>query len=179
MKDDWILTTPRLALRPLQDTDFDALCETLQDPQAMTAYAHGFSQEEVRQWLDNQQARYARDGVGLWAVIDKENGQFLGQCGITMQQVEERILPEIGYLFPRKHWHKGYATEAAMGCKRYGFDQLGCPALYSIIRDTNMPSIAVAKRNGMTAQFRIIKHYYGIRMPHIVYRITRQEDAQR
>lgn len=178
MRDDWILTTPRLALRPLQDTDFDALCETLQDPQAMKAYEHGFSKEEVSCWLSKQQARYAQDGVGLWAVTDRENGIFLGQCGITMQPVEDRMLPEIGYLFPRKHWHQGYATEAAVGCKRYGFDQLGYPALYSIIREGNAPSIAVAKRNGMTEQFRIVKHYYGMEMPHIVYRITREEDAK-
>ena len=171
MRDDWILTTPRLALRPLQDTDFDALCETLQDPQAMKAYEHGFSKEEVSCWLSKQQARYAQDGVGLWAVTDRENGIFLGQCGITMQEWDGRRVPEIGYLFAKHHWHRGYATEAAVACREYAFRELGLPEVYSIIRENNLPSQKVARRNGMAVVGRQIKHYYGMEMPHLVYSV--------
>ena len=47
-----ILETRRLYLRRLTQEDFDALCRTLQDPEAMYAYEHAFSDEEVQQWLD-------------------------------------------------------------------------------------------------------------------------------
>lgn len=63
-----ILETPRLRLRELEPCDFDALCRVLQDPVAMTAYEHAFTDEEVRAWLGRQRERYRAYGFGLWAV---------------------------------------------------------------------------------------------------------------
>ena len=51
--------------------------------------------------------------IGLWAVILKETGAFIGDCGITMQQIDGETLPEIGYHIAKQHWRHGYATEAA------------------------------------------------------------------
>lgn len=78
-------------------------------------------------------------------------------------------------MFQKAYWHKGYASEAAIACKQYAFETLHTDEVYSIIRDMNTASIAVAKRNGMTNVGSTIKHYYNIDMPHLVYRITRQE----
>ena len=169
-----ILETERLYLRKLTPADRAALCETLQDKEAMYAYEHAFSDEEADAWLARQIARYREDGFGLWAVIRKEDGAFLGQCGITMQDVRGERVPEIGYLFARKYWHKGYATEAARACKQYAFETLGLPAVYSIIRENNLPSRRVAERNGMRVVDTIVKHYYGFVMPHFVYRVEKQ-----
>ena len=49
---------------------------------------------------------------GLWAVVLKQTGELVGQCGLTLQDWEGRTVPEVGYLFQKAHWHKGYATEA-------------------------------------------------------------------
>lgn len=73
-----ILETERLYLRKLTLADRAALCETLQDKEAMYAYEHAFSDEEADAWLARQIARYREDGFGLWAVIRKEDGAFLG-----------------------------------------------------------------------------------------------------
>ena len=79
-----ILETNRLILRPLTEEDFDAWTAVLGDPEVMYAYEHGFSPEEVRQWIERQQERYAKDGFGLWALIEKTSGQLIGDCGITL-----------------------------------------------------------------------------------------------
>ena len=168
-----ILETERLYLRKLTLADRAALCETLQDKEAMYAYEHAFSDEEADAWLARQIARYQEDGFGLWAVVRKEDGAFLGQCGITMQDVHGKRVPEIGYLLARKYWHMGYATEAARACKQYAFETLGLPAVYSIIRENNLPSRRVAERNGMRVVDTLVKHYYGFAMPHLVYRIEK------
>ena len=108
-----ILETPRLGLRRLTQEDFPALCRTLQDPVAMTAYEGAFSDGEVQAWLDRQLDRYAQYGnFGLRAVIERESGLFVGQCGLTLQSWKGVEVLEIGYLFQRDRWHRGYATEA-------------------------------------------------------------------
>ena len=169
------LETRRLTLRPMAWEDWQAIAEILQDAKAMYAYEHPFSRQEVDQWLHNQITRYEREGVGLWAAVERESGRLVGQAGITWQDWEGRRVPEIGNLFNRAYWHQGYATEAAAAWKEYGFTTLSLPALYSIIRENNDPSRRVAQRNGMTVVGRLIKHYYGMDMPHEVYCITREE----
>ena len=170
-----IFETERLILRPLTWDDRAVLCRTLQDPLAMYAYEHPFSEAEVDQWLERQLGRYQTEGFGLWGVVRKADARLIGQAGITLQDWAGRRVPEIGYLLERPFWHQGYATEAARGCKRYGFETLGLELLCSIIRENNLPSRRVAERNGMQVVDRMIKHYFGLDMPHLVYTVTRQD----
>lgn len=164
-----IFETDRLYLRKLNQHDFSDLCRILQDEEVMYAYEGAFSNAEVREWLDRQIARYQKLGFGLWAVILKETDELIGQCGLTMQEWKDTQVLEIGYLFQRKYWHKGYATEAAQACKQYAFAELNAREVCSIIRDTNIPSQNVAFRNGMVKQDSWIKHYRGVDMPHFRY----------
>ena len=163
------IMTERCCLRPMTDADFPALCRYLQDPGVMYAYGHAFSDREVWDWLRRQQARYVVPGYGALAVELRETGEMIGQCGITMQEYNMAQVPEIGYLFAHEYWHKGYATEAALACREYGFGKLHFNKLYSIIRDTNIASQYVARRMGMHPIDTIVKHYRGVDMPHIVF----------
>ena len=165
-----ILETERLYLRKLTQADFNSLCRILQDEEVMYAYEGAFSDAEVQEWLDRQIARYKEYcSFGLWAVILKETDEMIGQCGLTMQLWKNKQVLEIGYLFQRKFWHKGYATEAAKACKKYAFETLNAEEVCSIIRDTNIPSQNVALRNGMIKKDEWIKHYRGVEMPHFRY----------
>lgn len=164
-----ILETARLYLRELCLSDFPALCKILQDEDVMYAYEHAFSDAEVTAWLQNQLRRYREYGFGLWAVILKDTDEVIGQCGLTLQPTPQGEVLEIGYLFQKAYWHKGYATEAAQACKAYAFNTLRAKEVYSIIRENNYASRHVAERNGMTEKGKFIKHYYGMDMPHILY----------
>lgn len=164
-----VLETKRLLLRQMTQDDLPALCRILQDEEVMYAYEHAFSDAEAADWLERQIRRYHDDGFGLWAVILKESGELIGQCGLTMQDIPEGRVVEIGYLFRKDCWHKGYATEAAMDCKEYAFDTLDVSEVYSIIRDDNIASQNVARRNGMALCGQFTKHYYGIDMPHLIF----------
>ncbi len=164
-----ILETERLYLREMDQGDFRSLCRILQDDEAMYAYEGAFTDGEVQEWLDRQIARYQAWGFGLWAVILKETNEMIGQCGLTMQPWKNREVLEVGYLFERRYWRRGYATEAAKACKQYAFDVLQADEVCSIIRDTNIPSQRVALRNGMAVADRSVKHYRGVDMPHDRY----------
>lgn len=165
-----ILETKRLYLRELRQSDFQSLCRILQDEKTMYAYEGAFSDTEVQEWLDRQLSRYQKWNFGLWAVILKETDEMIGQCGLTMQPWKDEEVLEIGYLFERSHWHKGYALEAAKACKKYAFEILKAKEVCSIIRDTNAASQKVAIRNGMKKTDAWTKHYKGVDMPHYRYR---------
>ncbi len=110
--------TERLLLRELEYSDIDALSAILRDEETMYAYNGAFSENETLDWLERQLARYKKYGFGLWAVILKESGEMIGQCGLTMQPWKDKELLEVGYLLNKKYWHMGYATEAAKAGKR-------------------------------------------------------------
>lgn len=164
-----ILETERLYLREMNQNDFQSLCKILQDEDTMYAYEGAFNDEEVQNWLDRLISRYQKWDFGLWAVILKETDEMIGQCGLTMQPWKDEEVLEIGYLFERKFWHKGYATEAAKACKKYAFEILKANEVCSIIRDTNIASQKVAIRNGMCVTDSCTKHYKGVDMPHYRY----------
>ena len=103
------------------------------------------------------------------------NRPDIGQCGLTWQEAEGRTVLEVGYLFSQAYWHRGYATEAARACRDFAFDTLGAKTVYSIIRDTNAASRAVALRNGMHRVGGFVKHYRGVEMPHDVFAVSAPE----
>ncbi len=168
-----IIETKRLILREMKQTDFPSLCKILQNNDVMYAYEGQFSDDEVQSWLEKQLGNYKKYGFGLWAVVLKEIDSMIGQCGLTWQNYRDGKVLEIGYLFQKEYWHLGYASEAAIACKEYAFDTLNAEEVYSIIRDTNVPSQNVAKRNGMVCVNKFIKHYRGVDMPHLVFSAKR------
>ena len=170
-----VLETERLSLREMRQSDYPSLCKILQDKDVMYSFEGAFTDEETQNWLDEQINNYKKYGFGLWAVILSENGEMIGQCGLTMQEYNNNQVLEVGYGFQKAYWHKGYALEAAQACKNYAFERLNADEVFSIIRDTNTASQNVAIRGGMTIKGTFIKHYRGIDMPHFAYSVERSE----
>lgn len=172
-----ILETERTILREMTESDFENLCEILQDAETMYAYEHAFSDVEVQNWLNRQLENYKKFGLGFWAVIDKKSKDFIGQVGLLIQNVNSKEELEIAYLLKRRNWHKGYATEAAIACRDYAFNCLNKNRVVSIIRVNNYTSQHVAERLGMKIESQINKHYYNIDMPHYVYAIVKYSNS--
>jgi RimJ/RimL family protein N-acetyltransferase len=165
-----ILETSRLRLREFAREDADALTLVLSDEETMRFYPAPYDRAGVERWIERNLARYAADGVGLWAMILKSSGELIGDCGIIRQEVEGEFLFEIGYHLRRDCWHRGYATEAAVACREWGFRNLKVERLISLIRPENLPSQHVAERNSMTIwkeiEWRGLRHYvYSVSYP--------------
>jgi RimJ/RimL family protein N-acetyltransferase len=169
-----LIETPRLVLRDLTDADVPALHRALGDPVAMAAYEHGFDLDETREWVRQQHERYAADGFGLWGVVLRETDELIGDCGITTQKVEDDSVIEVGYHLTRDHWHRGYATEAARACVDWAFANLDTDEVYAKVRDTNIASMNVAIRLGMTVRRRFVTRYRGMDMPHLAFAVSRK-----
>lgn len=164
-----MIETERLIIRKMNVLDYNDLCKIIQDKDVMYAYEGPYNDEQAKSWLLNQIERQKVEGFGLNSVILKETGKMIGQCGLTMQCWRDDKLLEIGYLFQKAYWHKGYATEAAIACKEYAFNVLGADKVHSIIRDTNIASQNVAKRNGMHIIDKWTKHFRNVDMPHFLF----------
>lgn len=143
------IETKRLILRKLTYDDYDALHAVLADSDIMEHYPYTFDEARVRRWIDRNMERYEIDGFGLWAVVLKDTGEMIGDCGITMQNIHGMTLPEIGYHIRRDQQRRGYASEAAAACIRYAFENCDFPAVYSYMKYTNIPSQRTAMKNGM------------------------------
>lgn len=169
-----IMETARLIIREMRLSDLDALCRIMCDEEVMrAAYEYPFSVEQVQGWLNRHLKRYEDYGFGLWAVVLKETNEMIGQCGLTLQPWKDRELLEIGYLFQKRFWNKGYATEAAIACKEYAFTVLNANSVYSIIRDTHIASQNVAIRNSMKIIDKDTKNFRSIDMDFLLYSVER------
>ena len=144
-----ILETERLILREMDQNDYDALYAVLADSDIMEHYPYTFDEARVRNWITRNMERYQKDGFGLWAVVLKETGEMIGDCGITMQKIHGHLLPEIGYHIRKDQQRRGYASEAAAACIRYAFENYDFPAVYSYMKHTNISSQRTAMKNGM------------------------------
>ena len=168
-----ILETPRQILREFTPYDADALELILSDPETMRFYPSPFDRPGVEQWIERNMKRYAKDGHGLWALVLKSSGEMIGDCGLTVQEVDGLDEVEVGYHVRRDLWGQGLATEAARACRDYGFAHWPVERVISLIRPENLPSRRVAEKNGMTVWKEIV--WRGL--PHFVYAIRRGDTA--
>ena len=149
-----MMETPRLLIGPLEDEDFDAMFAFWSDAETLLHFPRPWTRKEVQDLIDKHGPMAHETGLGFQAVIRRETNELIGDCGITIQNIDGVDEHEIGYHFSRHHWGHGYATEAAQALKAFGFDKLGLKKLCSYMADDHHPSRRVAERNGMTLEKR-------------------------
>jgi ribosomal-protein-alanine N-acetyltransferase len=167
-----LIETARLWLRPLEFADEDALYAVFSDPVAMQWFPRVRTRDEVRAGIERNRQRFADDGTGLLALVLKNSGEVIGDCGPVLQDVDGRWELEVGYHLRRDYWNRGFATEAARACMEYAFESLGAETIISLIRPENLPSRRVAEKNGLTLEKVVRWRDYD----HCVYRIARYKD---
>ena len=143
------IETERLFLRELNAHDYDALYSVLADSNIMQHYPYTFDEKRVKNWIEKNIERYRVFGFGLWAVCLKETGEMIGDCGLTMQNINGTICPEIGYHIRGDCQRKGYAKEAAGAVRDWAFENTTFNVLYSYTKADNFPSRATAMSIGM------------------------------
>ena len=146
-----------MVLRQMEMDDVDDLMGIFSDPVAMRYYPNTKSRQEAEEWVRRVRESYRDNGFGLWAAILKDSGEFAGQCGLTVQEVGGKNEIEIGYLFLRRFWGRGLATEAAKAARDHGFYTLGYERLISLIDPANLASRRVAEKVGLTQEKEVRK----------------------
>jgi RimJ/RimL family protein N-acetyltransferase len=163
-----VITTERLSLRRLAHDDFADVRRIHSDPEVMWVYGGVFAEEKTREWIQRNIDRYAKDGVGFFAITLRDSGELIGCGGIIMQETDQGIEPEIGYQIRHDQQGNGYATEMARACMQYAFGTMNVDHIISLIRPDNMPSRRVAEKNGLTVDREMMFHD----TLHLVYRLS-------
>ncbi|HEY0013213.1 MAG TPA: GNAT family N-acetyltransferase [Allosphingosinicella sp.] len=140
------LETPRLILRPPEQADFEAWAEFMAEADTMTFIGGVTSRAEAWQALAMVAGHWALRGFGLFGVIEKASGRWIGRVGPIFPEGWPGT--EIGWGLARAHLGKGYATEAAAATMDWAFDTLGWTGVIHCIDPANTASIAVAERLG-------------------------------
>jgi len=143
------IETERLIIREFTEDDYDDLYAIVSDPETMQHYPAPWDEEKAHHWITWNMENYRNHGFGLGPVILKETGEMIGNCGISIQNIGGQLLPEVGYQFNKKFWHKGYASEAARAARDYAFENTEYDRIYSYMKYTNIGSYSTAMLNGM------------------------------
>jgi len=147
-----MIESERLRLRGWIDTDkapFLAMCT---DPAVMDYLGPPLTAADVEAQTARQNGLLADLGHCFWAVERREDGAFLGFCGLKPGAVgtpiEGRI--EIGWRLAQPYWGKGYAREAAEASLAWGWEKLAVPDIWAITVLGNSRSWGLMERLGMT-----------------------------
>ena len=135
--------------------DLDDMAAMLGDPEVMTYYPAPMSRQDATRWIAWNQRNYAEHGHGLW-IVETHRGEFVGDCGLTFQDVEGVQLLEIGYHVSAAWQGRGLATEAAAAVIEAA-QAASAPRLVAIITPANIPSQRVAEKVGLRLERRAVK----------------------
>jgi len=144
-----VLETERLILREYRNEDINDLYEIIGNKENMSFYPKPYSYNDTQRWIDWNLNNYKKYGFGLYALELKENGKFIGDTGLTMQNIDNEELPEIGYHIHKDYWRQGYGKEAALAVRDYIFKNFNFKTLYSYMKYDNVASYSLAKSIGM------------------------------
>jgi len=144
----------RLLFRELLPSDQDSLFEMDSDPDVHRYLGNTPVQsiDEIKTAITMIRKQYEENGVARMAVILKGTGEFLGWAGLKLVKQEingHTNHYDLGYRFMKKHWGKGYATEAAKAFVDHGFNMMFLSKINAYADAGNVNSHAVLEKAGL------------------------------
>lgn len=132
------------------------------------------NEAEQRAFIEGIMSRIAgyAPGLGSWPLFERDTGEMVGAALLKpLPASRSNAAPqgeiEIGWHLRRKHWRRGFATEAGRALVARGFDVVGLRELHAVVEPPNAASQAVAKRLGMQHRGQT-NHYYDHILEHFV-----------
>jgi RimJ/RimL family protein N-acetyltransferase len=136
-----IIQTERLLLRRMMAYDAPALHHMLSDPETMRYWSSlpHLHLDETESWVgDGISAMERGDGVDF---VVLHQGAVIGRVAFWMGN-------EIGFLFWRTVWGRGFAGEAVAALIAHGFDALGFAGIRADVDPGNAASLKLLERLG-------------------------------
>ncbi len=150
----FFIETERLLLREILLPDDGGMFELDSDPEVQRFLGKKpvKSMQEARNTIEFIRRQYLENGIGRWAVVEKETNSFVGWAGLKLvrETTNNHIeFYDLGYRLIRKYWGCGYATEAAQASLKYAFEQLDLEQVYAMCEVENTASRKVLEKVGL------------------------------
>lgn len=147
------IETERLLLRKIEDTDYERLFLLDSDPEVMKYIGVPVVKDisETKKMIQFVQKQYADNGIGRFAVIEKESNLLIGWSGLKFLTEEingYNNVYELGYRFLPEYWGKGYAVESAKASLDYGFNEINTDIIYALAHSENDASNHILQKLG-------------------------------
>lgn len=149
-------STARLRFREMTHVDLDEMALLLGSPDPVRPTRRLRTRVDAEQWIEWNLRNYADYDHGLW-VIETHEGLFVGDCGLTVQDIEGEPHIEVGYHVHLALRGQGFATEAAAQVRETA-RAAGVEHLVAIIRPENTPSQRVAQHIGLSLERQVYKN---------------------
>jgi [ribosomal protein S5]-alanine N-acetyltransferase len=163
-----IFETERLFVRAPTPDDVHAFHSIWGDPAVI--WWGGTTRDEAdaaRQIAAIREANASSPGLGRWLAYRRSDGACVGHVMLKRAPFVEGV--ELGYHFATAYQGRGYATEAARGAVRYGFDVAGLATIFAAVVPDNRPSKRVLEKVG----FRYVRNIVHADRPHELWSIER------
>lgn len=99
-------------------------------------------------------------GTHLYAsVVSKANEEVIGTV-MLFNFDKEANQAEIGYVFHKDHWGKGYGTESVALVSDFAFETLKLHKLHASVVDANIGSARILEKNGYVLEGRLKDHFF-------------------
>lgn len=146
-----VFETQRLILREWTSEDFPGFVRMNADPLIMEYLPRVLDEEGSHRLMNRFMKHFKKFGYGLYALQDKESGEFVGFTGLNNVEFEASFTPavEIAWRLDYKYWGQGYATEAARAVLERGHNTVGLKEIVSFTVHDNARSIGVMEKIGM------------------------------
>jgi ribosomal-protein-alanine N-acetyltransferase len=157
---DQPLTTERLMLREFTAEDHDGVHAYAADPEVCRFSEWGPNTPEETTVFLNAAAHFRRrtprDQFSL-AVVQRSDLVLVGAVDLHVTSILH-ARGEMGYVFRRSHWGRGYATEAAAAILRFGLTVAGLHKISATCDPDNVASARVLEKIGMTREGYLRQH---------------------
>lgn len=143
------LTSPRLQLRWLEQSDVPALFEVFSDPQVMRYWSSPPWTDEADgvELVESVRRQFAEGSLYQWGVARSDDQKLIGTCTLAQVDAQNRRA-EIGFALRRDQWGQGYMTEAVQTLLRFAFEQLNLHRIEADVDPRNDASIRLLSRLG-------------------------------
>lgn len=173
------ITTERLTLRKIKQSDYEEMKIILQDEKLMlVGWGKTYSDEEVQVWIDKITEQYEDFGYSYYLAVEKSTNVVIGIMGILPVSIKGTDYIEIAYILKQEFWGKGYAIEGIKACVDYIFNVLNADKYIAQVIPENTSSSKIAEKLGMKVIDDYMRDLNGKYVFHLIYALTKEEYIQ-
>lgn len=162
-------TTKRVLLRPIEAGDCADFVAMFTDSRFVDCFGVSLTASDIFAGTQRDVAHWEQHHFGCWSCQNKENGRFIGRCGLRYVEIDGVQEVSLDYAIVPEYWQQGYATEVAAYALQFGFHQMRFDSIVCFTLPSNKISQKVMENLGFTYEKNIV---YKERS-HLLFRLLR------